>query len=116
MYFTLSLCQQKEIIMQVISKTFGTGTVISKDDKTVKVDFNGEVKTLALKFANLTNLDGTAFYTEPKKVTKAKKAPLPKIDYSKYSDAELLQMHNELMGDLIEAKSEARKDLKTGTR
>jgi len=114
--FTLSLFQQKEINMQVTSKIFGTGTVISQDAKTVKVDFNGEVKNLALRFANLTNEDGTPFYTEPKKVSKPKKAPLPKIDYSKYSDAELMQMHNELMGDLIEAKSEARKELKTGTR
>ena len=98
------------------SKTFGQGTVISQDAKTVKVDFNGEVKNLALRFANLTNEDGSPFYVEPKKVSKPKKAALPKIDYSKYSDAELMQMHNELMGDLIEAKSEARKDLKTGTR
>ena len=102
--------------MQVTSKAFGTGTVISQDATSVKVDFNGEVKNLALRFANLTNEDGTPFYIEPKKVSKPKKAPLPKIDYSKYSDAELVQMHNELMGELIEAKSEARKDLKTGTR
>lgn len=103
-------------IAKVKSKIFGTGTVISQDATTVKVDFNGEVKNLMLKFANLTNEDGTAYYVEPKKVSKPKKAALPKIDYSKYSDAELVQMHNELMGDLIEAKSEARKDLKTGTR
>lgn len=102
--------------MQVTSKIFGTGTVISQDATSVKVDFNGEVKKLALKFANLTNEDGTPFYTEPKKAAKAKKAPLPKIDFSKYSDAQLVQMHNELMGDLMEAKLEARKELKTGTR
>ena len=69
-----------------------------------------------LRFANLTNEDGTTFYVEPKKVSKPKKAALPKIDYSKYSDAELVQMHNELMGELIKAKKEARKDLKIGTR
>ena len=102
--------------MQVTSKTFGTGIVISQDATSVKVDFNGEVKNLSLKFANLINEDGTPFYTEPKKAKKAKKSPLPKIDYSKYSNAQLVQMHNELMGDLMEAKSEARKDLKTGTR
>lgn len=102
--------------MKVISKIFGIGTVISQDATTVKVDFNGDVKNLALRFANLTNEDGTPFYNESKKASKPKKATLPKIDYSKYSDAELMQMHNELMGDLMEAKSEARKDLKTGTR
>lgn len=102
--------------MKVTSKIFGTGTVISQDATTVKVDFNGEVKNLMLRFANLTNEDGTAFYVEPKKVSKPKKATLPKIDYSKYSDAELVKMHDELMDELIEAKKEARKDLKTGTR
>ena len=102
--------------MKVTSKIFGTGTVISQDATTVKVDFNGEVKNLILRFANLTNEDGTTFYVEPKKVNRPKKAALPKIDYSKYSDAELVQMHNELMGELIEAKKEARKDLKTGKR
>ena len=117
--FTLSLYQQKEIIMQVTSKTFGTGTVISQDASTVKVDFNGVVKNLLIKYANLTLEDGSIMVGKDykaKKVVKVKKAPLPKIDYSKYSDAELVQMHNELMGYLIEAKSEARKDLKTGTR
>jgi hypothetical protein len=102
--------------MKVTSKIFGTGTVISQDATTVKVDFNGEVKNLMLRFANLTNEDGTSYYVEAKKVSKPKKAALPKIDYSKYSDAELVQMHNELMGELIEAKKEARKDGKTGTR
>ena len=105
--------------MQVTSKTFGTGTVISQDVSTVKVDFNGVVKNLLIKYANLTLEDGSIMIGEDykaKKVVKVKKAPLPKIDYSKYSDAELMQMHNELMGDLIEAKSEARKELKTGTR
>lgn len=112
--------------MQVTSKTFGTGTVISQDASTVQVDFNGVVKKLLIKYANLTLEDGSIMIGEDykaigedykaKKVVKVKKAPLPKIDYSKYSDAELVQMHNELMGDLIEAKSEARKDLKTGTR
>ena len=102
--------------MKVTSKIFGTGTVISKDATNVKVDFNGEVKNLMLRFANLTNEDGTDFYTEPKKASKPKKAALPKIDYSKYSDSELVQMYNELMGEFIEAKKEARKDLKTGTR
>jgi len=113
------LYQQNEIIMQVTSKTFGTGTLISQDVSTVQVDFNGVVKNLLIKYANLTLEDGSIMIGEDykaKKVVKVKKVPLPKIDYSKYSDAELVQMHNELMGDLIEAKSEARKDLKTGTR
>lgn len=106
--------------MQVTSKVFGTGTVISRDASTVRVDFNGTVKNLLIKYANLTLEDGSIMagedYKAKAKKAKVKKAPLPKIDYSKYSDDELMQMHNELMGDLIEAKSEARKDLKIGTR
>ena len=49
-------------------KLFGTGTVVSNDAKTVSVNFNGEVKTLAIKFANLTNEDGSAW--KPVKVKK----------------------------------------------
>jgi hypothetical protein len=100
----------------VTHKLFGKGTVISIDSKNVQVDFNGDVKILMLKFANLSNEDGSVFYVEPKKISKPKKTPLPKIDYSKYSDTELMNMYNDLMGDLMEAKSEARKDLRTGTR
>lgn len=104
--------------MQVISKTFGTGTVISQDATSVKVDFNGQIKNLALRFANLTNEDGTPFFVAPiaAKVNKPKKSALPKVDYLKYSDAELIQMHNELMGEFVSAKSEARKDGRTGTK
>lgn len=42
---------------------FGQGTLISQTDANVTVDFSGEVKTLIIKFANLTNEDGTAFGT-----------------------------------------------------
>ena len=103
--------------MLVTSKSFGTGILISKDETTCKVVFDGQVKNLALRFANLTLEDGTPLYIEPKKVKKNyKKNNLPMIDYSKYSDAELVQMYNDLMSEFAEAKSEARKDLKTGTR
>jgi hypothetical protein len=42
---------------------FGQGTLISQTDANVTVDFNGEIKTLIIKFANLTNEDGSAFGT-----------------------------------------------------
>ena len=102
--------------MKVISKKFGEGTVISMNETTAIVDFNGEVKNMALRFANLTKEDGSNLYTEPKKVKKVYKSTLPKIDYSKYSDAELLKMQHDLLDELSEAKTEARRDGKTGTR
>ena len=51
---------------QVNHKQFGTGTVVSNDAKTVSVNFNGEVKSLLIKFANLTNEDGSNW--KPSKV------------------------------------------------
>jgi hypothetical protein len=60
--------------MNVISKTLGTGTVINQTSENVTVDFNGVVKTLIIKFAKLTNEDGSEFgsqfVAEPKKVKK----------------------------------------------
>jgi hypothetical protein len=57
---------------QVNHKQFGTGTVVSNDAKTVSVNFNGEVKTLGIKFANLTNEDGSTWKPSKEKVVKAK--------------------------------------------
>lgn len=54
--------------MKVIHAKFGTGTIISQDANNVTVDFNGVAKILLIKFANLTNEDGTPFgniYTAP---------------------------------------------------
>lgn len=59
---------------QVNHTNFGLGTIISQDADNVTVDFNGTVKTLIIKFARLTNVDGTPFgvtFVAPKK--KAKK-------------------------------------------
>lgn len=62
----------------VTHNTFGTGTVISMNEKNVTVDFNGEVKTLIIAFARLKNEDGSAFgitfIAKPKKVKKLNKA------------------------------------------
>lgn len=60
--------------MQVSHAKFGTGTVVSQDENNITVDFNGVIKTLLIKYAKLTNEDGTPFYTEPaKKVNPCKK-------------------------------------------
>ena len=60
--------------MKVTHKALGTGTIVSQDAENVTVDFNGSVKTLVIKFARLTNEDGSEFgntFVAP--VKKAKK-------------------------------------------
>ena len=47
--------------MKVTHTNFGTGTILSQDENNVTVDFNGTVKTLIIKFAKLTNEDGSEF-------------------------------------------------------
>ena len=47
--------------MKVTHAKFGQGTIINQDANNVTVDFNGVQKTLIIKFANLTNEDGSAF-------------------------------------------------------
>jgi len=49
---------------------FGLGSVISQDSKTVTVNFNGDVKHLMIKYANLINEDGSLFIAQ--KVKKVK--------------------------------------------
>jgi hypothetical protein len=51
---------------------FGTGTVISSDDKNVTVDFCGEIKQLIKAFANLVTEDGKP-YAAPAPAYKPKK-------------------------------------------
>lgn len=67
-----------ENTMKVISNTLGTGTVISQDEQNVTVDFNGIVKTLIIRFAHLTNEDGTPFGEQfvPKKSRSKKLNPV----------------------------------------
>ena len=93
-------------------KLFGQGQLIELNNKVAIVNFNGEEKKLDIRFANLTDSEGNAIvYIKPKKQV-AKK--MPKVDYSKYSDAELIAMHNNLMNEIAEAKQEARNRLKVG--
>lgn len=47
--------------MTVNHPHIGTGTIISQDENNVTVDFNGTVKVMIIKFAKLTNEDGTPF-------------------------------------------------------
>lgn len=89
-------------------KLFGTGTVVSNDAKTVTVNFNGEVKNLAIKFANLTNEDGT-IWTAPK----VKKAVVVKSDLSAYSDSELKDIYNKEKSEFVSGICDANKDAKS---
>lgn len=63
---------------QVNHPTFGTGTIVSQDDKTVTVNFNSNIKVLSAAFSRLTNLDGSKYgeqfvakESKPKKLNKA---------------------------------------------
>lgn len=92
---------------QVTHKIFGAGTVTSNDAKTVTVNFNGEVKTLVIKFANLTTEDGTA-WTAPK----VKKVVSAKSDLSTYSDNELKAIYNKEKSEFVSGICDANKDAK----
>ena len=94
-------------------KLFGQGQLIELNEKVATVNFNGEVKKLDIRFANLTDEQGNAItYSKPKKVASKK---LPKVDYSKLTDAEVMKMHDDLMNEMSEAKTEARNRFKVGT-
>jgi ribosomal protein S1 len=58
----------------VFHSTLGQGTVISQDDNNVVVDFNGIEKKMIIKFAKLTNADGTPFGTHAVAQVKFKKS------------------------------------------
>ena len=98
-------------ITTIISATFGKGTVVSEDlkAKTITVDFNGTIKTLITRFANLTNEDGSVYESQ-----KVKKATSKKTDYSKLSDEELTNLYNEekakFTGALISANNDVKED------
>ena len=54
--------------MEVNHKLFGQGQLTSIEGKIAICIFNGEVKKLDLRFANLTDSDGNSItYTKPKK-------------------------------------------------
>ncbi len=81
--------------MKVTHKSLGIGTVIRSDDNNVTVDFNGEEKIMVIKFARLSNEDGTPFGTQF--VAKAKKVKLNKANFM--SDAEFAKTKYGQMSD-----------------
>jgi hypothetical protein len=86
---------------------FGTGTVISQDSENVTVDFGGVVKTLIIRFAKLTNEDGTFFGVQavarPKKAKKLNRANF--MSEEEYRNSDVAKMSK----DEWEAMREARK-------
>jgi hypothetical protein len=70
---------------QVNHPTFGTGTVLTQDDKTVTVNFNSNIKVLAAAFSKLTNLDGSK-YGEQYVAKENKPKKLNKSNFSKDLD------------------------------
>jgi len=47
--------------MKLSSSKYGIGTLISEENGRAKVEFNGKVIELIVKFAKLTNEDGTLY-------------------------------------------------------
>lgn len=82
---------------QVIHSTLGKGEVISGDNKIVVVDFGGIKKTMLLKFANLTNTDGSIFVPAKVKKEITKTYPTP----SEWADDRSV-MH--LLSDVLKNK------------
>ena len=79
--------------MKVTHPKLGAGTVVSQDTDKVTVDFNGTVKTLLIKFAKLSNEDGSPFGTQfeapvKKKATKFEKRLAEERAWNNKSDDE----------------------------
>lgn len=80
---------------------FGLGTVIAQDANNVRVDFNGNVKVLVIAFCNLTNEDGTAFYTAPAKAAKKVYKPLRKATEKELENGRINNVKI-LISDMVE--------------
>ena len=93
--------------------TFGIGTLISSDSKTVKVDFNGSIKTLVIKYANLLNENGSV-WNAPKLKKESKKIISVTSDDNKFKGQIWFESYKEDdrndMQLLIDAKKEYRKE------
>lgn len=63
---------------------FGIGTLVSNDQKTVTVNFNGIEKKLFIKFASLKNEDGSDW--KPTKIKKEKAVKIPKVPFTGITD------------------------------
>lgn len=83
---------------------FGKGQIISQDENNVTVDFDGAIKTLVIKYCNLSIEDGTPFfqapasiekkiYTSKKSTTRALVVETPKTDLEKMIEA-ILTINN----------------------
>lgn len=97
---------------QVNHPTFGTGIVIAQDDKTITVDFNGNVKVLVSAFSRLTNMDGSKFgqqfvakESKPKKRNKANFMSKDEYAKSKYSTMSKEDWEEERRRDAFNSKS-----------
>lgn len=64
--------------MKVFNSIFGEGEVVSQTTDNVTVNFNGAIKVLVIKFAKLTNEDGTPFGVHFEPSTKVKRTKFEK--------------------------------------
>jgi hypothetical protein len=97
---------------QLTHSKFGQGSVISESNGNITIDFNGDVKTLIVKFAGLKNEDGSdygvAFVAPAKSSKKLNKANfMSKNEYakSKYSTMSNDDFKDERKADRFKSKS-----------
>lgn len=103
----LALFYQFKIMKTVNHNQFGRGIIISEDENNVIVDFNGLVKKFIIKFAKLTNEDGSpfgvAFVPKIKKEKKLNKANF--MSHEEYMKSDIAKMSK----DEFEAHREGKK-------
>lgn len=99
---------------QVKHYQFGLGTVISNDAKSVKVSFNGDIKNILVKYANLKNIDNSNFVLpKNKKIIQINKEFKGVTDDQYFKGQHWYESHKE-QSDLdcfIEAAKDSRSDV-----
>ena len=97
---------------QVSHIKFGIGNIISEDGTNITINFNGIEKTLIIKFANLTNIDGYAYGVQfiapvkkSKKLNKANFMSAEEFSKSKYSTMSKSDFEEERNKDKWASKS-----------
>ena len=91
---------------QVNHNQFGKGTVVSNDGTNVTVDFSGVQKIMVIKYARLTNEDGTPFGTQavaaPAKAKKLNRANF--MTQEEFAKTRIGQMSKDEWESYLEAK------------
>lgn len=97
--------------------TFGTGTILSNDLKTVTVDFNNQTKVLLIKFAGLKNADGSPWVPAKVKSAKTKSYSFSEIckeDKDFLIRTGVVDLNGNTVDSEVDSLINAKKEIKTG--